>query len=567
MAVKLADATAYISADTSKLDDDLSGAETKVSGMGSRMGNVLQGVGLAVGLGIANIAADAVGKVVSFMGDSVTAASDLNETMSKTSVVFGENSAAVLAWAENAATALGQSRQGALDAASTFGNLFVSMGMGAGDSAEMSMGLTQLASDLASFNNIDPTIALEKLRAGMLGQAEPMQALGVNMTAASVTARALEMGLAATTDALTPAMLAQARYSIILEQTKTAQGDFARTSDGLANQQRIMDAQWKDLSATVGQALLPVQLALVQALNDLTQRVLPPLAAFISQKIVPAMDAISSVIRTSVGPMIAQAQSWFTSLGATMNAQTSGPFAMLTRWFEENMPRIQLIVQRVTEALTKFWQQHGAQIMAIVGPLMTWLVGFWSNNMQTVLDIVTTILQLLTGDFEGAGNTIRGILNRWADFFANIMTTIVNGIRDRFREVDWGAIGRGIIEGIARGIRNGAGAIADAARDAAGDALDAAKGFLGIHSPSTVAADEIGKPFATGISVGISDELARMSSSLTGGLNGMLGAMQPAGAGAGAISITINISGGDAAGVGAASRDGVLSALRAAGLR
>jgi phage-related protein len=395
-----------------------------------------------------------------------------------------------------------------------------------------------------------------------------MQALGVNMTAASVTARALEMGLAATTDALTPAMLAQARYSIILDQTKTAQGDFTKTSEGLANQQRIMDAQWKDLSATVGQALLPVQLALVSVLNDLTQRVLPPLAAFITQKVVPAMDAIASIIRTSVGPMIEQAQAWFTALGATMQGQATGPMSYLSTWFAQNMPRIQLIVQNVTNALTQFWTDHGARIMAVVGPLLEWLVSFWQNNMQTTLDIVSAILQLLTGDFEGAGETLRGILTRWADFFTNIITTIVNGIRDRFREIDWGGIGHSIIEGIANGIRNGAGAIVDAARNAAEAAYNAARNLLGIHSPSSVAAEDIGKPFAQGIGVGISDELQRMSSSLSGGINGMLGAIAPQAAGAGGMNITINVSGyADGAGVGGAARDGVLSALRAAGLR
>ncbi|MBK8772655.1 MAG: hypothetical protein IPM06_19820 [Rhizobiales bacterium] len=564
MAVKLADATAYISADSSNLDGELSGAEGKVSGMGGRMGSVLQGIGMSVGMGIANIAADAVGKVVAFMGDSVTAASDLNETMSKTGVVFGDSSAAVMAWAENAATALGQSRQGALDAASTFGNLFVSMGMGAGDSADMSMGLTQLASDLASFNNIDPTVALEKLRAGMLGQSEPMQALGVNMTAAAVTARALEMGLAATTDTLTPAMLAQARYSIILDQTKTAQGDFARTSDGLANQQRIMDSQWQDMSATVGQALLPVQLALVQTMNDLTQRVLPPLAAFIGEQVVPAMEAIASVIRTSVGPMIEQAMAWFNSLGSTMDTQTNGPMNVLAAWFTENMPRIQQIVTSVLQTMQAFWDEHGARITSVVQTLFGWLTSFWDTQFRTILNIVQVFLQLFTGDFEGAGQTVRTILNDWRIFFTNMFTELGQIIL----RVDWGGIGRGIIDGIIQGIRNGIGAIGDAARDAAEEAKRAAMDLLGIHSPSAVAAKEIGLPFAQGIGVGISTELQRMSSSVATGINGMLGSIQPAGAGAGATNITININGyQDGAGVGAAARGGVLSALRAKGQR
>ena len=565
MAIRIADATAYISADTSQLKEDMSGAESTMSNSGGKFGSILQGVGMAVGMGVAGIAADAVGKVTAFMADSVTAASDLNETMSKTSVVFGDSSGAVMAWAQNAATALGQSKQGALDAASTFGNLFVSMGMSAAPSADMSMGLVKLAGDLASFNNIDPTVALEKLRAGMLGQSEPMQALGVNMTAASVTAKALEMGLAATADALTPAMLAQARYAIILDQTKTAQGDFAKTSDGLANQQRIMDAQWKDLSATVGQALLPVQLALVQTMNNLTQQVLPPLAAFITEKVVPAMDAIAAIIKTSVGPMIDQAIGWFNSLGATMTTQTNGPMNYLSGWFYENMPRIQQIVTTVLTSIQSFWTQNGERITAVVSTMFGWLMSFWDTQFKTLLNIVEVFLQLFTGDFDGAGKTIQNIFNDWKIWFETVFRELGNMIL----KIDWGGIGRGIIDGIIAGIRNGAGGLLDAMRGMADSAMDAARGALTMHSPSQRAAKEIGVPFVQGIAVGISDELQRMSSSVSTGINGMLGAIQPAAAGAGGgMNITINVTGyADGAGVGGAARDGVLSALRAAGRR
>lgn len=209
--------------------------------------------------------------VAAFVGKAIGAASDLNETLSKTSVVFGDNAAAVKAWSATSATALGMSQNAAAGAAATYGNLFVSLGLAQKPAAEMSMKLVTLAGDLASFNNVDPAEALDALRSGLTGETEPLRRFGVNINDATLRQQALKMGLISTTkDALDPAVKAQASYALILAQTGTAQGDFARTSDGLANQMRILNAQWVDAQAGIGQALLPAAQAAVGVLNTLT---------------------------------------------------------------------------------------------------------------------------------------------------------------------------------------------------------------------------------------------------------------------------------------------------------
>jgi hypothetical protein len=153
---------------------------------------------------------------------------------------------------------MGLTEQAALEAAATFGNLFTAMKLPVAKSAEMSDKLVQLASDLASFNNIDPTEALQKLQSGLTGQFRPLKELGVNIDQAAIKQEAFRLGLIKTTKtALTPAIKAQAAYSLIFQQTKTAQGDFARTSGGLANQVRILKANFDDLLASLGTAALP----------------------------------------------------------------------------------------------------------------------------------------------------------------------------------------------------------------------------------------------------------------------------------------------------------------------
>jgi len=99
--------------------------------------------------------------------------------LNKVEVVFGENAAAIKQWSKDAAEAFGMSRQKALEAAGTFGNLFRALGLGTPQASDMSKKLVQLAADLASFNNANPEEVLLALRSGLVGEAEPLRKFGV----------------------------------------------------------------------------------------------------------------------------------------------------------------------------------------------------------------------------------------------------------------------------------------------------------------------------------------------------------------------------------------------------
>lgn len=256
----------------------------------------------SLAVGIAGIFA--VSKGVEFFKSSIDAASDLNESLSKTRVVFGSSSKEVERFAKNAATSLGQSRQSALESAATFGNLFTAMKLGKPQAADMSQAVVKLAGDLASFNNVRPEEAIEALRSGLVGEVEPLRRFGVNVSAAALQQKAFALGLIKTEkEALTPAAKAQAAYALIMEQTKTAQGDFLRTSSGLANQQRILSASFTDLKAKLGAALLPVVLKVVGALNTMIgflMREAPPAFAILKAKF--------AELQATVAPFIARAK-------------------------------------------------------------------------------------------------------------------------------------------------------------------------------------------------------------------------------------------------------------------
>lgn len=200
---------------------------------------------------------------------AINAATDLNEQMSKTSVVFGASGSDIIAWSATLAKSLGISQESALEATGTFGNMLVPMGFARDDAAKMSQTMVELAADMASFNNASPEDTLEALRAGLAGESEPLRKFGVFINDARLKQEALSKGLYKGKGALDAHAKAAATMSLILKDTADAQGDFTRTSNSAANQARIQQAVTENLTAELGQALLPAYTAIQKMLITL----------------------------------------------------------------------------------------------------------------------------------------------------------------------------------------------------------------------------------------------------------------------------------------------------------
>lgn len=286
-----------------KATEDLAGSGDKVAKSSQQLTAVWKGLAVA-GAGL-------------FAKQAVDAASNLAEAQSKVNVVFGESSDVITSFAENSATAFGQSKAQALEATGTFGNLFRAIGLTEEQSAKFSTSLTGLASDLASFNNTSVDDALTALRSGLVGETEPLKRFGVNLNEATLKAKALEMGLSDGIGTLDANAKAQAAYALIMEQTTLAQGDFARTSDGLANKQRIAKAEFENTKAELGQNLLPIMQQVTGAATDL-------LGAFNSLPSSLQTVAVAGAALAVVGPRIGDAWSAVaSSFGKVQGALTS----------------------------------------------------------------------------------------------------------------------------------------------------------------------------------------------------------------------------------------------------
>ena len=245
---------------------------------------------------------------------AISAASDFEESSAKIGEVFGGASDSVLNFAENAAQALGQSKQDVLTAAGTFGTFGKSAGLAGEDLATFSNDFTTLASDLASFNNTTPEEAIMALGAGLRGEAEPLRRYGILLDDATLRQEALRLGLIDTTkQALTPQQKVLAAQAAIYKQSSDAQGDFARTSDGLANQQRILRAELENVAIEIGEKLLPIAVDFAHFAND----TLVPALKNVLGILMPVLETLakfSGTLDTGLAEAIGKAQDMGKSL-------------------------------------------------------------------------------------------------------------------------------------------------------------------------------------------------------------------------------------------------------------
>jgi hypothetical protein len=223
----------------------------------------------------------AVTAVAAFGYSAIQKASDFNEAISKNTVVFGAISKEVENFAQTAGRALGISETAALAAAGTFAIFGKSAGLAGKDLSDFSIELVTLASDLASFNNTSVDDAINALGSALRGEAEPLRKYGVLLNDATLKAAATELGIYSGSKALTAQQKVLAAQKVIFEQTADAQGDFSRTSTGLAAQQKILGATLENIQTNLGQAFLPLFLKAVKFFND---------------KVTPAFERVAEVI-------------------------------------------------------------------------------------------------------------------------------------------------------------------------------------------------------------------------------------------------------------------------------
>lgn len=155
------------------------------------------------------------------------------------------------------------------------------------DMAYVSLNLTKLAGDIASFYDKDQASVAEDLQAVYTGMVQPLRKYGLDLTQATLKEWALSQGVDANIDSMSQAEKTMLRYQYVMSQTTAAHGDFARTADTWNNQVRLLSENFQRLGSVWGNAGINMLKPLLSALNKGMDAVVT-----FSENIVNALGAI-----------------------------------------------------------------------------------------------------------------------------------------------------------------------------------------------------------------------------------------------------------------------------------
>ena len=368
--------------------------------------------GLALGVGA--VATIGVAALAPLASQGLEYASNLTEVQNVVDTTFGKSSAVIDDFAKTSMQSYGLTTLEAKQYSSVLGSMYKSMGLGSQETLAMSQNMTALAGDMASFYNLDPEEAFEKIKSGVSGETEPLKALGINMSQANLQAYAMSQGIKKNYSSMSQAEQAQLRYNYLLSATADAQGDFSKTSGSFANQQKIMKANLQQtageimqkmipaLSTGMGQinqfigsmdtnaigsfvgqlgnmavSFLPLVLQLMPLFGNLLQMILPPLIS-IGQQIMPVVIMVIQTFLAALQPLIPPIMQFVQAL----------------------LPPLMQILTAVSPLLV----QIAGIVGNVLGPVLSFVVGV----IQNIADLISSVAKPV-GDFFGKIGSFLGI--------------------------------------------------------------------------------------------------------------------------------------------------------------
>lgn len=405
----------------------------KISALGNQykeLGNKMSSIG-------SSMTANVTMPIALGFGYAAKQASDFDENLNKVDVAFGSSSKQVKDWAKTATASFGLSQNSALEMTSQFGDMGTSMGLSSKEAANMSTSLAGLAGDLSSFKNIDVEQAMTALNGVFTGETESLKTLGIVMTQTNLDAFALEKGFGKTTKEMTEAEKVALRYAYVMDKTKNAQGDYARTSDGTANSIRTFQESLKNLAVIIGQNLLPVITPIIQKMTALIQKLgeMSPAAQ--------RMITVAGLLAAAVGPLVLIIGNVVSSVGAIMQIAPKLATTIL--------PQVKIALL-VAAALVAIWQnseklrtavaEAGKQIkaafvdaLATAKPTLTELGNTLLPVIRTVLGTIGNVLAklvpiisaVIVRTIQGTAQTIARIRTMF-----NVIKTVTSKIYTAF---------------------------------------------------------------------------------------------------------------------------------------
>lgn len=259
---------------------------------------------------------------------------------------------------------------------------------------------------------------------------------------------------------------------------------------------------------------LPKILDFIQGIGDKISEAAPGLI----QKGFELLQKLVEGIVTAIPILIAKVPQIITTFANVINdnfptilakgVQLLGQLALgILQAVPDLISHIPDIVQAIVAVFTAYnWAALGKNIITFLKNGITSMISAVTSAAKNVQNGIVNTIKNLPSTLSNLGkNAVSKLANAIASGISNIVgkaKNIVSGIKNAFTSFSWGSIGSNIIKGIANGIAGAVGGLVNAAINAAKSAFNAAKKALGIHSPSRLFRDKIGKMMALGMGIG-----------------------------------------------------------------
>lgn len=364
-------------------------------------------------------------------------ASALGETFNAVNKVFGDSAGTITAFGEVASKEAGLSQRAFQQLATSTGSLLTNMGYSTDEAADSTVNLAKRAADMASVFDTDVDTALEAINSGLRGETEPLRQFGVSLSAAEVEAKALALGLDNGTGEIDKQAKALATEALILEQSSTAAGDFADTSDSMANAQRTMAADVENLSASFGEALLPVMEKFLEIGISIV--------GWISENQTAFQVLIGVVAALAAGILVASAAM---KVWQTIALIVKAVNLVLGTSFTVALGPIALVIAAIVAVIAigvllyKNWDKISAFLRATWEKIKAAAVAVWNaikRAFEVVFEAIATVIKayvaIYVKVFTVAWDVIKRVFTVAFQFIKRVVTTYLNAYKVIFTTV------------------------------------------------------------------------------------------------------------------------------------
>lgn len=497
-------------------------------------------------------------KFMDFVKSGVENASNLDEVQNVVDTVFGESAKKVEEFSKTAATSFGMTELSVKQYAGSMGAMLDSMGIADDQTADMSLALVGLAGDMASFYNLDHDTAWEKIRSGISGETEPLKQLGINMSVANLEAFALSQGIEKAYSEMTAAEQATLRYNYLMETTANAQGDFAKTSDSYANQQRILSLQFENLATNIGQFLLPNLNGIIIAFNDMMsgEITLEQGIGQLTQIVVDLANSIVAQLPQLVSAGITMIQALLTGIVEMLPQLAPVATMLVTSLADLILQNLPMVLEAGIQTILALVNGIAAALPTLVPQIVDTVVTIAITLLDNIDLIIDAGLNLIIGLGQGLINAVPQLVSRIPQIVSALLNSlisdlpkfntmgikilvelgkgliqaipqvvtqipkIITGILNAFKGgiSKMKDIGVNLLKGLWEGISSWASNLLSKIGNVAKSVVDKFKSVFGIHSPSTVFA-EMGVMDAKGLGIGFEDEMKKVNADMADTVN------------------------------------------------